>query len=53
MNSDDYIKAMKEMNGQYVGNRPVKLTRSSWKERSLASSTSEVQELQYKKVKKN
>ncbi|KAJ3271069.1 hypothetical protein HDV01_007082 [Terramyces sp. JEL0728] len=37
---DDYVKAMKEMNGsaeliigKYVGNRPITLKRSSWKDR--------------------
>jgi RNA recognition motif-containing protein len=29
----DYIKAMKEMQGQYVGNRPIKLRKSRWKDR--------------------
>ncbi|KAI8901034.1 hypothetical protein BC833DRAFT_199819 [Globomyces pollinis-pini] len=30
---DDYVKAMREMNGKYVGNRPITLKRSNWKER--------------------
>lgn len=30
---DDFIKAMREMNGKYVGNRPIKLSRSKWKDR--------------------
>jgi len=29
----DYQKAMKEMQGQYIGNRPVKLRKSKWKDR--------------------
>jgi len=29
----DFIRAFKEMNGKYVGNRPIKLRRSKWKER--------------------
>jgi len=30
LNVDDYIKAMREMNGKYIGNRPVTLKRSQW-----------------------
>eukprot|EP01132_Coremiostelium_polycephalum_P007568 gene7568-9303_t len=32
--STDYIKALKEMNGKYVGNRPIKLKKSDWKSRA-------------------
>jgi len=31
----DFIKAMREMNGKYVGNRPIKLRKSNWRDRSL------------------
>lgn len=31
--SADFMKAMREMNGKYVGNRPVKLRKSNWKDR--------------------
>lgn len=31
----DFIKAMKEMDGRYVGSRPIKLRKSTWKHRSL------------------
>ncbi|KND02552.1 uncharacterized protein SPPG_03010 [Spizellomyces punctatus DAOM BR117] len=31
----DFVKAMKEMNGKYVGNRPIKLRKSTWKERTV------------------
>ncbi|KAK7081315.1 RNA-binding protein 42, partial [Halocaridina rubra] len=31
----DYIRAMKEMNGKYVGSRPIKLRKSMWKDRNL------------------
>lgn len=31
---DDYVKAMREMNGKYVGNRPIKLRKSTWDERN-------------------
>jgi len=30
---NDYLKAIKEMDGVYVGNRPIKLRKSSWKDR--------------------
>ena len=35
-NPDDYIRAMKEMNGKYIGKKPVKLMRSDWQKRSQA-----------------
>lgn len=31
----DCAKALREMNGKYIGNRPVKLTKSKWQERSI------------------
>uniref|UniRef100_A0A1B6D0Z3 RNA-binding protein 42 n=1 Tax=Clastoptera arizonana TaxID=38151 RepID=A0A1B6D0Z3_9HEMI len=31
----DFIRATKEMNGRYVGSRPIKLRKSSWKNRSI------------------
>ena len=33
--SQDFIKAMREMNGKYVGNRPIKLRKSNWKDRNF------------------
>jgi RNA recognition motif-containing protein len=32
-NPDDYVRAMKEMDGHYVGKRPLRLTKSDWKKR--------------------
>lgn len=32
-NPSDLALALKEMNGKYVGNRPIKLRKSNWKER--------------------
>lgn len=32
-NPSDLALALKEMNGKYVGNRPIKLRKSTWKER--------------------
>lgn len=31
----DFIRAMKEMDGRYVGTRPIKLRKSTWKNRGL------------------
>ncbi|GBO98570.1 RNA-binding protein 42 [Eumeta japonica] len=31
----DFIKAMKEMDGRYVGSRPIKLRKSTWRNRAL------------------
>jgi RNA recognition motif-containing protein len=31
----DYVKAVREMNGKYVGSRPIKLRKSNWKDRNL------------------
>lgn len=33
--STDFIKAMREMNGKYVGNRPIKLRKSTWTDRNI------------------
>uniref|UniRef100_A0A7S0XG53 RRM domain-containing protein n=1 Tax=Mantoniella antarctica TaxID=81844 RepID=A0A7S0XG53_9CHLO len=37
MDPGDYAKAMKEMNGRYIGNRPCKLKKSDWATRNDAS----------------
>ena len=34
MDSKDFAKALKEMNGKYIGNRPCKLRKSTWDERN-------------------
>jgi len=33
--SDDYVRAMREMNGKYVGSRPIKLRKSQWRDRQI------------------
>lgn len=48
---EDYIKAMREMQGKYIGNRPVKLTRSKWKDRTITHSNSKL--LNWKFAKKS
>lgn len=30
----DFVQAMREMNGKYIGSRPVKLRKSTWKDRT-------------------
>ncbi|XP_015671566.1 RNA-binding protein 42 [Protobothrops mucrosquamatus] len=32
---NDYVRAMREMNGKYVGSRPIKLRKSMWKDRNI------------------
>ena len=49
---NDYIKLMREMNGKYVGNRPIRLKRSTWKDRSVMYSTSKMQEAVFVKKKR-
>jgi len=39
LDPQDFIRALKEMNGKYVGNRPFKLTKSRWDDRSLENYT--------------
>ena len=36
LDPQDFLRALKEMNGKYVGNRPVKLKKSNWKSRTKA-----------------
>lgn len=31
---EDFLRAIREMHGKYIGSRPVKLKRSTWTERS-------------------
>lgn len=31
----DFTKAMREMNGKYVGSRPIKMRKSNWKDRNI------------------
>lgn len=49
---NDYIKLMREMNGKYIGNRPIRLKRSTWKDRSVMYSTSKMQEAVFVKKKR-
>lgn len=39
MDASEYLLALKEMNGKYVGSRPIKLRRSKWKDRQSHSFT--------------
>ncbi|ESO99891.1 hypothetical protein LOTGIDRAFT_112714 [Lottia gigantea] len=31
----DFTRAMRDMNGKYVGNRPIKLRKSTWRDRNI------------------
>lgn len=42
----DFIRAMKEMNGKYVGSRPIKLRKSTWRERNVESVKKKMKEKQ-------
>ena len=50
---NDYIKIMREMNGKYVGNRPIRIKRSTWKDRSVMFSKSKMQDAVFLKKKRN
>ncbi|KAJ3318604.1 hypothetical protein HDU76_000788 [Blyttiomyces sp. JEL0837] len=34
---NDFVKALREMDGKYVGNRPIKLRKSTWDDRNVES----------------
>lgn len=46
---DDYMKAMEEMQGKYIGNRPCRLMRSKWKDRTVKYSKSKLQNWKFVK----
>jgi RNA recognition motif-containing protein len=50
--ANDYLRAFKEMNGKYVGNRPVKLMPSKWKERCIENKKDDEIYAQFKKPPK-
>ena len=43
MNQDDYVRAMREMQGKYVGNRPVRLKRSQWQDKAAIGGKSKLE----------
>ena len=47
--ANDFLRCLKEMNGKHVGNRPVKLMKSNWKERDLNSATNQYLPSDFKK----
>eukprot|EP00983_Pelagomonas_calceolata_P003418 111340-Pelagomonas_calceolata.AAC.1 len=49
MDSLDFAKALKEMNGKYIGNRPCKLRKSTWDERNAHLKKPQQQQQQQKK----
>ncbi|KJE89344.1 RNA recognition domain-containing protein [Capsaspora owczarzaki ATCC 30864] len=42
--ADDYVRAMREMDGKYVGNRPIKLRKSTYHDRDLQVKSAKQQE---------
>lgn len=47
---EDMVAALRDVNGRYVGNRPVRLKKSSWKDKSIDSdknTNSTMRKLQY------
>lgn len=48
----DMVAALKEMNGKYVGNRPVKLRKSNWQKRSMTTERGKELKLMREIVKK-
>merc|ERR1719421_1890775 len=48
LNPEDMIAALREVSGKYVGNRPIRLRRSCWKDRNIDSEkNAKVPELQF------
>lgn len=45
----DFLNALKEMNGQYIGNRPAKVTKSTWKDRDIESARNQLLPSNFKK----
>ncbi|KAK3158492.1 hypothetical protein QOZ80_2AG0137920 [Eleusine coracana subsp. coracana] len=50
-NASDLAAALKEMNGKYVGNRPIKLRKSTWKNRIDFEALEKAKSQPQKKVK--
>ena len=51
-NPDDFQRAFREMNGKYVGNRPIKLRKSTYKDRNIEGRKKEIRRLQTHMAKK-
>eukprot|EP01055_Gregarina_sp_Pseudo9_P004722 Gregarina_sp_Pseudo_9__4721@NODE_491_length_2716_cov_22_728054_g463_i0_p2_GENE_NODE_491_length_2716_cov_22_728054_g463_i0NODE_491_length_2716_cov_22_728054_g463_i0_p2_ORF_typecomplete_len239_score43_62RRM_1/PF00076_22/1_3e03RRM_1/PF00076_22/5_5e19RRM_7/PF16367_5/0_0014DUF2075/PF09848_9/0_0025RRM_2/PF04059_12/0_053RRM_5/PF13893_6/0_055Limkainb1/PF11608_8/0_19GARP/PF16731_5/1_6GARP/PF16731_5/6_3e03_NODE_491_length_2716_cov_22_728054_g463_i03461062 len=50
---EDMLAAVKEMNRKYVGNRPIRVLKSKWKERDINSSKNKADAGSYKLVPTN
>jgi len=44
MEVNDYVKAMRELDGKYVGNRPIKLTPSKWQDKTISEAKTVIQQ---------
>ena len=42
----DFTRAMREMNGKYVGSRPIKMKKSAWKDRNIDVVKTKIKEKQ-------
>lgn len=49
--ADDFLRAIREMHGKYIGSRPVKLKRSTWVERTANEGPPQVGRPKGKKTK--
>ena len=38
----DFVRAMKEMNGKYIGSKPISLKKSEWKKRTDEKATKKI-----------
>lgn len=47
---EDMVAALREINGKYIGNRPVVLKKSKWEDRSVASDMHKNQLLKYENL---
>ncbi|BAM39994.1 RNA binding motif protein 42 [Theileria orientalis strain Shintoku] len=53
LNPDDMLRALKEMNNKFVGNRPIRVMRSKWKDRDINSEKNRETAKLYKVVKED
>ena len=42
----DFTRAMREMNGKYIGSRPIKMRKSNWKDRNIEVVKTKIKEKQ-------
>lgn len=52
MDPQDYLKALKEMSGKYIGNRPIKVKASEWQKRGYEKNKNKFKDSKIKFIKK-